>query len=262
MLVAGAALVGAGLALSTGGRLFRRRGAIVASRSRRGRQLVILVAVAVAIGFPSAWVYWQRSSTINGVALNTGQLRLQVNDPDPFTAFTSLGFASMVPGGSTAGVLKVSNVGTVPLSYDVDASASNADGKGLQGLTVSATGPTDPGLSYVLQVIRLSDGSQVGPDHPLTRSGSTGTYVFTNNEFPGIPTDVHTDFYARIVVRLTNAPTWQARSQINFDEDDSSGLFGLAAGFYYGSPVGSTSPGGQPGACSTSCNAIQFRNRR
>jgi hypothetical protein len=120
-----------------------------------------------------------------------------------------------------------------------------------QGLTVSATVPTDPGLSYAMQVIRIPDGSQIGPDHPLTLSGSTVTYVFTNNEFPGISTDVHTDFFARFVVRLTNAPTWQATSQINFDEDDSTGLFGITAGFYYGSPIGSTSPGGQPGACTT-----------
>jgi hypothetical protein len=44
-----AALVGAGLTLSSGGRSFRRVVNIVASRSRRGRQLVILVAVAVAL---------------------------------------------------------------------------------------------------------------------------------------------------------------------------------------------------------------------
>lgn len=91
----------------------------------------------MVIGIPSAWAFWQRAVTINGVALDTGELRIQVNGANPFTGFTSLGFGSMVPGGSTAGVLTVTNTGTVPLSYYVDAAAGNADGLGLGAALVT-----------------------------------------------------------------------------------------------------------------------------
>ena len=50
---------------------------------------------------------------------------------------------TMVPGDSTAGVVTVKNSGTAPLKYYVDASPSNADGKGLgAALVAKVTGDT------------------------------------------------------------------------------------------------------------------------
>lgn len=174
-----------------------------------------LAAVLALIGILAvpAWGFWRQDANVSGTTI---------------TAFT-------VPAPTNLTCQLTKPVVIVLTTY-------------WQGLTVTATVPTGPQYSYALQVIQISSGSQIGPDHPLTPSGSTVTYVFQNNEFPGIPTDVHTDFYARIAVRLTASPTWQNTSQINFDEDDTTGL---NAGYYYGSPRGTTSPGGQPGACST-----------
>lgn len=124
---------------------------------------------------------------------------------------------------------------------------------GFGNLSVSATVPTGSQFTYALQVINHSDNTtQIGPDHPVTPSGSTITYAFNNSEFPGIQTNVSIDFFARIVVRLANAPTWQAQSEINFDvQNATGGIGGVGGGFFYGSPIGQNSPGGVPGACTT-----------
>lgn len=110
-------------------------------RRRHVRTAVLVCLVLLLVGAVPAFALWRRNATINGVGLNTGALALRINGANPFTGFTALSFTSMVPTSSTAGVLTVTNAGTVPLSYWADAAASNADGKGLAAaLVVKVTG--------------------------------------------------------------------------------------------------------------------------
>lgn len=102
------------------------------------RRLLAIVVALLILGAAPAWSFWRSTQTVPGVALNTGTLDLQVNGADPFTAFSSLSFDTMVPGASTAGVLTIRNVGNVPLSYYVDAATTNADGLGLGAALVAA----------------------------------------------------------------------------------------------------------------------------
>lgn len=115
----------------------RRRGP---RRPPRVRGLLSLGLVA-ALGASGTLAYWTDSVTVSGTTISTGTIDLKVNGSNTVTGFTTMNLASMVPGNTTAAVLTISNTGTAPLRYSLDASASNADGKGLgAALTVKVTG--------------------------------------------------------------------------------------------------------------------------
>jgi len=118
--------------------------ALLRLRGRRGTlPLVLLAAVAaVLLGGRGSFAFWTGSATIPGTTIHSGSVDVKLNGADnDSTSFATLGVSGLTPGGSTAVVITVSNGGASPLTYYVDAAASNADGKGLgAALVVRLTG--------------------------------------------------------------------------------------------------------------------------
>ncbi len=98
-----------------------------------GRSLRILLSLGVVVGIGATGTFaaWTDSVAITGTTISTGTIDLKVNNADTVSTFTTMNITTMVPGNSTAGVLTVSNSGTAPLRYYVNATVSNTDGKGL-----------------------------------------------------------------------------------------------------------------------------------
>lgn len=108
--------------------------------SRAVRALLSL-GVVLSLGATGTYAYWTDSVTVTGTTISSGTIDLKVNNQDTVTNFTTMNVSTMVPGDSVAGVLTVNNAGTAPLRYHVNASPSNADGKGLgAALVVKVTG--------------------------------------------------------------------------------------------------------------------------
>ena len=109
--------------------------------SRAVRALLSL-GMVVGLGATGTYAYWTDVKTVSGTTITAGTIKLQVTDNySNATAFTKMNVSTMVPGESTAGVLKVQNIGTAPLRYHVNATPSNNDGKGLgAALDVRVTG--------------------------------------------------------------------------------------------------------------------------
>lgn len=98
-------------------------------RGVRVRAAVALGAV-VSLGVGSTFAFWSDTATVDGVTISSGNLDLKVNGEDSLT-FNDLDLSNMVPGNSTAGILTVSNEGTVAFTYYADATASGALGDAL-----------------------------------------------------------------------------------------------------------------------------------
>lgn len=120
----------------------RRRDRRPPRASVRLRALLSLGVVAV-LGCGGTFAYWSDSATVTGATFTSGVLDLEVNGADEVSDFTVLDLAAMVPGNSTAGLLRISNSGTVPLTYTLAGSGTDADGKGLSAaLTAKVTADT------------------------------------------------------------------------------------------------------------------------
>ena len=102
---------------------------------------LLSAGTVVGLSVTGTLAVWSDSVTVTGATFSTGTIDLQVNNLDTVTGYTTMNLSNMVPGNSTAGVLTVKNNGTAPLKYSVDATASNADLKGLgAALVVKVTG--------------------------------------------------------------------------------------------------------------------------
>ena len=108
--------------------------------SRAVRALLSL-GVVVSLAATGTYAYWTDTVTVTGNTITAGSIDLDVNNEDAVTTFTEMNINNMVPGNTVAGVVTVNNNGTAPLRYHVNASPSNADGKGLgAALVVKVTG--------------------------------------------------------------------------------------------------------------------------
>lgn len=97
------------------------------------------------------WASWSDSAKITGSTLTTGRLDLKVNGLDTVTGYTALSLSNAYPGASSAGQLTIKNDGTLPFTYTMASTGTNADGKNLvaslvptisTGSTVSGSAPT------------------------------------------------------------------------------------------------------------------------
>ena len=109
--------------------------------SRAVRALLSL-GMVVGLGATGTYAYWTDTVNMGGTTITAGTIKLQVTDRySNATSFTKMNVSTMVPGDSTAGVIKVENTGTAPLKYHVNATPSNEDGKNLgAALDVRVTG--------------------------------------------------------------------------------------------------------------------------
>ena len=110
-------------------------------RDSRALRALLSLGMVVGLGATGTYAYWTDTVSVTGTTITAGTIDLKVNNSDTVTDFTTMNVTTMVPGDSTAGVVTVKNSGTAPLKYYVDASPSNADGKGLgAALAVKVTG--------------------------------------------------------------------------------------------------------------------------
>ena len=104
-------------------------------------QAVASLGLVLGAAATGTYAYWTDSATVSGSTISSGSIDLLVQGVDSTTTYTDLNFSAMVPGQSSAGVITVKNGGLSPLTYYVNGSASNGDGKGLgAALVVKVTG--------------------------------------------------------------------------------------------------------------------------
>lgn len=117
-------------------------------RSRRWRTDGLSVRVLLSLGIfgvlavPGTYASWADSAQVSGTTVATGTVDLEVENTDLLSGWTAMNSSTLEPGDSTAAVLTVTNTGTAPLRYFVDATSSNVDGKGL-GAVLAAKVTTD-----------------------------------------------------------------------------------------------------------------------
>jgi predicted ribosomally synthesized peptide with SipW-like signal peptide len=114
-------------------------------------RIAVVLGIVLALGAAPAWAYWQSQQSVPSSSFTLGRLDLRLNAQDGTVAVSGLSsVATMYPGDSVAGIVTVTNAGTVPLSYWATISGSNADGKGMadnldvavaRGGTVVGTAP-------------------------------------------------------------------------------------------------------------------------
>lgn len=140
--------------------------------SMRGRAVLSLGVVTI-LASGGTLAYWSDSVAVAASTLSTGSIDLKVNDLDAVTGSSTLALADMVPGNSSARVLKISNAGRSPLTYTLTAAGTNADTKNLVGglaakVVLLPTGTT------------LPSGAAPALTCPGTALASSGT-SFTGN---------------------------------------------------------------------------------
>lgn len=116
-------------------------------------RLLLSLGVLLVVAVPGTQAAW--TDPVAGTAtIQSGTVDLKVQNGDTVTTYTAMNLSTLEPGDTTAGVLTVKNAGTAPVNYYVDASVTNADGKGLgASLTAkvtadaSASGSTCPGAA-------------------------------------------------------------------------------------------------------------------
>ncbi|MDX6325505.1 MAG: hypothetical protein QOK15_1859 [Nocardioidaceae bacterium] len=100
-----------------------------------------VVVLGVALGATGTLAAWNDLVPVTGTTVGAARVDLTVQGLDTVSTFTSISTNSMGPSVTDAGILTVTNNGTVPLDYYVTAASTNADGKGLaSALAVKVTG--------------------------------------------------------------------------------------------------------------------------
>jgi predicted ribosomally synthesized peptide with SipW-like signal peptide len=118
-------------------RLLLRIARALRRADRRSLCIVLSLGMVVGVGATGTFAAWTDSVTVSGTSITTGTIDLQVNGSNNVTGYSTMNISNMVPGNSTAGVLTVTNAGTAPLKYYLDASGTNGDGKGLAAALVA-----------------------------------------------------------------------------------------------------------------------------
>lgn len=149
----------------------------ILSRLRDTRtQAIASLGLVLAAAATGTYAYWTDSATVSGSTISSGSIDLFVNGANNDLAYTALSFSNIVPGQSSAGVITVKNNGLSPLTYYVDGTASNGDGKGLgAALVVKVTGDaarTTSGSSFTCAGSALAN---TGTAFAANLVGSSGT---------------------------------------------------------------------------------------
>ena len=95
-------------------------------RNSRAVRALLSLGMVVGLGATGTYAYWTDEVTVTGTTISTGTIRLAVNGSRPTLSTSSMSISNMVPGNTTAAVFTVSNVGTAPLKYYLNATATNA----------------------------------------------------------------------------------------------------------------------------------------
>src|SRR5687767_12108243 len=107
---------------------------------RPGVRSVLSACAAVGLGVVGSFAL-DDSVVVQPVTSDPSTVKLRVDTGSSMIGFSSMHVAGMRPGDSTAGVLTVENTGPTPLSYHVDATTQDSDGRGFgAALVVTVTG--------------------------------------------------------------------------------------------------------------------------
>lgn len=118
-------------------------------RSTRVRAALALGAAA-SVAVTGTMAAWTDTATIGGVTIATGNVNLQVAEgtgafAENIADSTVLDISGLLPGQSTAGIVKVQNTGTGPLQTTFTSAATSTGGTGgtlHNSLTVKVTADT------------------------------------------------------------------------------------------------------------------------
>lgn len=124
-------------------------------RSRRWWTSVPLrafLSFGLVLGFGSAgtFAYWTDDADVQGITFTAGTVNLELqDDADDTVSFTSLNMSNLIPGQSSAGILKVENTGSVGFTYTATTSVSNSTLASALDVkvTTGAVGGTAPNLT-------------------------------------------------------------------------------------------------------------------
>lgn len=135
-------------------------------RLRFGAGLALLIVLSVD---RTTLATWSGSAVLPGTSMTTGRLDVNVNGQDAPSAFAALTTATLVPGGSVAGVMTVRNAGNVPLGFTVAVTGTNADGKGLAAALVRTftTATTSDGTTCGGSTLGATTSLAVGASTPV-----------------------------------------------------------------------------------------------
>lgn len=200
-----------------------RESPVVEPRSgRRRRTLGVLTVVAtgvLAVAAPS-WAYWTDDVAVSGAAITArvpapSAMRCALANPPGGGGYANLSFTVTLPAGT------------------------GAPGSGSR-------------LEYLVDYRRLDTGQAQAFTPTVSLSGTTLTIAFDDGDVDSVGADTAShDYLARVTVRVAAAPTWTSAAELNFDASNQNLAFPLGGPDRYGSATGTTSPGGQPGRCTT-----------
>lgn len=98
------------------------------------------VGLVVLLGSAGTGATWTDRATIPGGDIHSGAIDLRADGVDSSTTFSALDVSGLLPGGSTATVVSVENVGTAPLTWSTSLSASGGSTALLSALVLTVTG--------------------------------------------------------------------------------------------------------------------------
>lgn len=153
-------------------------------KTPHARRALIAAALAIAAlaGITGTYAYWTDHVEVSGVDLQAGTIDLKVNGADTLTTFTAMNITNMVPGNSVAGVLTVSNAGTFPLTYYVDASATSDLGAALVATVTGAASVTGSAPAATCGGATLSPSGTTFATSLVGSSGSPRTLAVGASE--------------------------------------------------------------------------------
>lgn len=112
-----------------------------ATRTRDRVRALLAACSVLGLGAVGTLAAWTDSSTATSGTFSTGTIDLRLGpgttDPNPFT-ITALTLTNMAPGATITATLQVNNSGSLPFTYDVVGSATNA-GAGVDQLGTAMT---------------------------------------------------------------------------------------------------------------------------
>lgn len=102
-------------------------------------RMALGLGVLGLLAIPGTRASWTDAVPVDGAGFSTGTVDLKVESADSVSGFTSLNMAKMEPGDSVAAVLTVTNSGTSPVSYYVDATTTGIGSQLAAKVTTDST---------------------------------------------------------------------------------------------------------------------------
>lgn len=154
----------------------RRHGALVAA--------TVCALLAVALGVHGTYAFWTDQATMSGGTITAGAVDIALDgklvgssNSGGTWSNTSLGLSAMVPGESQSSSFAVSNAGTAPLTYSVDATGSGTLSTALRFSVYVGGAATNSGSAATGSRLGRCDGTALVTGVTLSSVPTTVTAV-------------------------------------------------------------------------------------